>query len=127
MAAAARGYCTVLSLPMPFIRSGMATTALSVAVATPMTIIWSDGNEDSWTPAETGGLPCVSVYDGTSQTVDATQNVWYVLLSHGYGTGLLIKEADLANAGTLVGALGGGEWAPFWRIDGGATYKISGI
>ena len=122
-----QGYAAVLSVPAPLATSGLASTALAVGVIAPMTIVWADGQpDDAYTPAAVA-LPCRSVYDGVSTTVDASTAVWLVVLSQGTAQPWLVKEADYATIGTLLAAQSGGEWAPYARIDGGAVQRMSQV
>lgn len=122
MATATRGYCQRSSVPVPLARSGANTATLRVAVASPITLTWTDGTTDTYDPASTSYSPaCLSAYDPTLATwsVDARQSVWLVVATHGIQHLLLIEEQDYATAGTLIGAISGaGAWAPLWRING---------
>ena len=113
----AQGYATFQSIPFPLAHSGGGTSTLRAFLLAPLKVVWSDSVTDTYA----AGAACVSIYDGTSTTVDGSTAVYLVVAVHGASALQLAKEADYTNLPTLVTT---GEWAVYARIDGDIAYRM---
>jgi hypothetical protein len=128
VATVARGYCSLLAPATAIARAGAGTPNMQCWTATPIVLRWADGSTDSYGP-DTASLgtaaEILSVYSGTPAVVDGRAFAWIIAASHGTPNLWLLKESDIATAGTLLGAISGaGEWAPLYRVDGDTCEKV---